>query len=151
MRKPTVTDIEKLYRHHEEKHVFSGMLGKLDCTYWEWFGCPYAFKGQYVTHDHGSNPFICYKLLCRKIYGYDMLSLVLLGRTTTPIVSYPSGYYLIDGIYPELAPLVKTIPEPAHDDYKQIFYKQKKESAKKDVEREFGVLKKKWAVLANPT
>ncbi|GKB30618.1 ALP1-like protein isoform X1 [Tanacetum coccineum] len=58
LRKPTVTDIEKLYRHHEEKHGFPGMLGSLDCTYWEWFGCPYAFKGQYVRRDYGSNPFI---------------------------------------------------------------------------------------------
>ncbi|GKD56954.1 ALP1-like protein, partial [Tanacetum coccineum] len=35
LRKPTVTDIEKLYRHHEEKHGFPGMLGSLDCTNWE--------------------------------------------------------------------------------------------------------------------
>ncbi|GJS89413.1 ALP1-like protein [Tanacetum coccineum] len=63
---------------------------------------------------------------------------------------YPSGYYLVDGIYPELAPLVKTIPEPADDDHKRILYKQKQESARKDVERAFGVLKKKWAILANP-
>ncbi|GKD44105.1 ALP1-like protein isoform X1 [Tanacetum coccineum] len=58
LRKPTMTDIEKLYLHHEEKHGFSGMLGSLDCTNWEWFGCPYAFKGQYVRRDHGPNPFI---------------------------------------------------------------------------------------------
>nr|GEW06129.1 hypothetical protein [Tanacetum cinerariifolium] len=32
LRKPTVTDIEKLYRYHEEKHGFSGMLESLDCT-----------------------------------------------------------------------------------------------------------------------
>nr|GFA40015.1 hypothetical protein [Tanacetum cinerariifolium] len=63
-------------------------------------------------------------------------------------VSYPSGYYLVDGIYPELASLVKTISEPADDDHKRILYKQKQESARKDVERAFGVLKKKWAVIA---
>nr|GEY36197.1 hypothetical protein [Tanacetum cinerariifolium] len=39
-----VTDVEKLYRHHEEKHGFPGMLGSLNCTNWEWFSCPYAFK-----------------------------------------------------------------------------------------------------------
>nr|GEW58697.1 hypothetical protein [Tanacetum cinerariifolium] len=128
LRKPTVTDIEKLYRHHEEKHGFSGMLESLDCTEWEWFGCPYAFKGQYVRRDHGSNPFILLE-----------------------VVAYPSGYYLVDGIYPELAPLGKTIPEPADYDHKRILYKQKQESTRKDVERAFGVLKKKWAVLANPT
>ncbi|GKD81029.1 ALP1-like protein isoform X1 [Tanacetum coccineum] len=58
VRKPTVNDIEKLYRHHEEKHGFLGMLESLDCTDWEWFDCPYAFKGKYVRRDHGSNPFI---------------------------------------------------------------------------------------------
>nr|GEW70877.1 hypothetical protein [Tanacetum cinerariifolium] len=57
LRKPTVTDIEKLYRHYEEKHGFLEMLGSLDCTDWEWFGCPYAFKGQYVRRDHSSNLF----------------------------------------------------------------------------------------------
>ncbi|GJW23963.1 serine/threonine-protein kinase STY17-like protein [Tanacetum coccineum] len=66
-------------------------------------------------------------------------------------LSYPSGYYFVDGIYLELAPLVKTIPEPADDDHKRILYKQKQESARKDVERAFGVLKKKWVVLANLT
>ncbi|GKD34142.1 ALP1-like protein [Tanacetum coccineum] len=58
LRKSMVTDVEKLYRHHEEKHRFPRMLGSLDCTDWEWFGCPYAFKAQYVRRDHGSNPFI---------------------------------------------------------------------------------------------
>nr|GEW28449.1 putative reverse transcriptase domain-containing protein [Tanacetum cinerariifolium] len=33
-RKPTVTDVEKLYRYHEEKYRFSGMLGSLDCPDW---------------------------------------------------------------------------------------------------------------------
>ncbi|GKA04056.1 ALP1-like protein isoform X1 [Tanacetum coccineum] len=58
LRKPMVTDVAKLYRHREEKHGFSGMLGSLGCMVWEWFGCPYTFKGQYVRCDHGSNPFI---------------------------------------------------------------------------------------------
>ncbi|GJX79399.1 serine/threonine-protein kinase STY17-like protein [Tanacetum coccineum] len=55
----------------------------------------------------------------------------------------PTGYYLVDGIYPELAILIKTNPEPADDDHKRILYKLKQESSKKDVERAFGVLKKK--------
>ncbi|GJU71592.1 hypothetical protein Tco_1262997 [Tanacetum coccineum] len=29
LRKPTVTDVEKLYLHHEEKHGFPGMLRSL--------------------------------------------------------------------------------------------------------------------------
>nr|GEW25843.1 hypothetical protein [Tanacetum cinerariifolium] len=65
-------------------------------------------------------------------------------------VTYPWGYYLVDGIYLELVTLVKTIPEPSDDDHKQIRYMQIQELARKDVERAFGVLKKKWAILANP-
>nr|GEX06715.1 hypothetical protein [Tanacetum cinerariifolium]GEX07727.1 hypothetical protein [Tanacetum cinerariifolium] len=102
LRKPTVNDIEKLYRHHEEKHGFSGMLGSLGCTDWEWFGCPYAFKGQYVRRDHGSNPFILLEAVASRA---PEIPFVANG------VTYRSGYYLVDGIYPELAPLVKTIPE----------------------------------------
>nr|GEV01128.1 hypothetical protein [Tanacetum cinerariifolium] len=93
LRKPTVTDVEKLYRHHEENHGFPEMLESLDCTDWEWFGCSYAFKVQYVRRDH----------------------------------------------------------EPADDDHKRILYKKKQDSTRKDVERAFGILKKKWAILANPT
>ncbi|GJU24663.1 ALP1-like protein [Tanacetum coccineum] len=172
---PTVTDVEKLYRHHEEKHGFPGMLGSLDCTDWEWFVCPYAFKGQYVRRDHGLNPFILLEAVASQdlwiwhaffgvagsnndinvLYQSPIFNDLKTGRALKiPFVAngvtYPSGYYLVDGIYPELAPLVKTIPEPADDDHKRILYKQKQESARKDVERAFGVLKKKWAILANP-
>nr|GEZ52467.1 hypothetical protein [Tanacetum cinerariifolium] len=123
LRKPTVTDIEKLYRHHEEKHEFSGMLGSLDYTDWEWFGCPYTYKGEYVRRGHGSNPFI----LLEAVAWQDL--------------------WIWHAFF---APLVKTISEPADDDHMKILYKQKQESARKDVERAFGVLKKIWAVLANP-
>ncbi|GJT66487.1 RNA-directed DNA polymerase, eukaryota [Tanacetum coccineum] len=54
----TTTDVEKLYAFHKQKHEFSGMLGCLNCTYCEWFGCPIAYKAQYCRHDHGPNPFI---------------------------------------------------------------------------------------------
>nr|GEY47659.1 hypothetical protein [Tanacetum cinerariifolium] len=142
----------------------------------EWFGCPYAFKGKYVRHNHGLNPFILLEAvasqdlwICHAFFGVagsnndiNVLyqsplfnDLKTCRATEIPFVangvSYPSGYYLVDGIYPKLAPLVKTIPEPADDDNKRILYKQKQESARKDVERAFGVLKKKWAVLANLT
>ncbi|GKA18731.1 ALP1-like protein isoform X1 [Tanacetum coccineum] len=171
LRKPTVTDVEKLYLHHEEKHGFPGMLGSLDCTDWEWFGCPYAFKAQYVRRDHGPNPFILLEVVASQdlwiwhaffgvagsnndinvLYQSPLFNDLKTGRAPEiPFVAngvtYPSGYYLVDGIYPELAPLVKTIPEPADDDHKRILYKQKQESARKDVERAFGVLKKKRAV-----
>nr|GEV54124.1 hypothetical protein [Tanacetum cinerariifolium] len=63
LRKPMMTEVVKLYRHHEEKRGFSGMLGSLDCTDWGWFGCPYEHKGQYVRRDHGPNLFILLKVV----------------------------------------------------------------------------------------
>ncbi|GJX73030.1 RNA-directed DNA polymerase, eukaryota [Tanacetum coccineum] len=110
LRKPMVTDVAKLYRHREEKHGFSGMLGSLGCMVWEWFGCPYTFKGQYVRRDHAPEvPFVANN------------------------VTYPWGYYLVDGIYSEFVTLLKMIPEPDDDDNNRILYKRKQESARKDV------------------
>nr|GEU54365.1 hypothetical protein [Tanacetum cinerariifolium] len=34
------------------------MLRSLDCTDWEWFGCPHTSKAQYVRRDHCPNLFI---------------------------------------------------------------------------------------------
>nr|GEV73418.1 retrovirus-related Pol polyprotein from transposon TNT 1-94 [Tanacetum cinerariifolium] len=58
LRKPTISDIEKLYACHEEKHKLPRMLGSLYCTDREWFGCPIAHKVQYCRHGHGPDPFI---------------------------------------------------------------------------------------------
>nr|GEU35773.1 RNA-directed DNA polymerase, eukaryota, reverse transcriptase zinc-binding domain protein [Tanacetum cinerariifolium] len=58
-------------------------------------------------------------------------------------VAYPWGYYLVDVIYPKWLTLVKTISNVSEDDRKQIWYKRMQEAARKDVERAFGVLKKK--------
>ncbi|GJV84868.1 ALP1-like protein [Tanacetum coccineum] len=176
LRKPTVTDVEKLYMHHEEKHGFPGMVGSLNCTDYEWFSCPYAFKAQYVRRDHGPNPFILLEAVASQdlwiwhaffgvagsnndinvLYQSPLFNDLKTGRApeipfVANDVTYPSGYYLVDRIYPKLAPLVKTIPKPADDDHKRILYNQKQESTRKDVERAFGVLKMKWAILANPT
>nr|GEY31290.1 putative reverse transcriptase domain-containing protein [Tanacetum cinerariifolium] len=58
LRKLTVTDIENTLSASRRKARVFGMLGSLDCTDLEWFGCPYTFKWQYVRRDHGSNSFI---------------------------------------------------------------------------------------------
>ncbi|GJX14900.1 ALP1-like protein [Tanacetum coccineum] len=53
-------------------------------------------------------------------------------------VEYRNGYYLADGIYPEWASFFKSftvVTDPKH-----MNFKQHQESARKDVERAFGVL-----------
>jgi hypothetical protein len=59
--------------------------------------------------------------------------------------TYNMCYYLTDGIYPEWAAFVKTISRPKLA--KHIKYAVLQESARKDVERAFGVLQKRWAII----
>ncbi|XP_022030915.1 protein ALP1-like [Helianthus annuus] len=59
------------------------------------------------------------------------------------------GYYLVNDIYPEWATLVKTLSCP--DDEKRLYYKKKQDSSRKYVERAFGVLKKRWSIIAQPS
>ncbi|XP_021991763.1 uncharacterized protein LOC110888550 [Helianthus annuus] len=61
-------------------------------------------------------------------------------------VEYKYGFYLVDGIYLEWATLVKTLSCP--DDKKRLYYKKKQKSGRKDVEWTFGVLKKRWSIIA---
>nr|GEW81155.1 protein ALP1-like [Tanacetum cinerariifolium] len=134
-----------------------------------------AFPRNYVIRDHGPNPFILlkvvasqYLLIWHAFFGVAGLTIDITVLYQSPLfndlktgqapkipfvannVTYPWGYYLVDGIYPELMTLIKTISKPTDDDNKRILYKLKQESARKYVERVFGVLKKKWVILANP-
>nr|XP_043638099.1 protein ALP1-like [Erigeron canadensis] len=58
---------------------------------------------------------------------------------------FTKGYYLADGIYPEWATPVKSFKCPM--DPKTSKFKRFQESARKDVERAFGVLQGRWRIL----
>ncbi|GJT31210.1 ankyrin repeat-containing protein [Tanacetum coccineum] len=59
-----------------------------------------------------------------------------------------NGYYLADGIYPEWASFVKSFTVAT--DPKHTYFKQRQESARKDVERAFGVLQGRWGLIQQP-
>lgn len=58
------------------------------------------------------------------------------------------GYYLADEIYPNWSTFVKTIPKPLGA--KRKYFASKQESARKDVERAFGVLQSCFAIIRGP-
>ncbi|KAK1683854.1 hypothetical protein QYE76_044702 [Lolium multiflorum] len=61
---------------------------------------------------------------------------------------YNKGYYLADGIYPKWATFVKTISKPSTP--KLCEFVKKQEACRKDVERAFGVLQQRFAVVRFP-
>ncbi|XP_076907696.1 uncharacterized protein LOC143564244 [Bidens hawaiensis] len=67
---------------------------------------------------------------------------------STNDVNYEYGYYLVDDIYPDWATLVHRFTCPTDDKRKNC--KKIHESARKDIERAFGVLKKHWSIVRHP-
>ncbi|GJY40999.1 ALP1-like protein [Tanacetum coccineum] len=113
LREPTQTDVEKIYAFHEEKHVFPGSNNDIN------FLCQLPVLNDLKVGKTPEVPFV----------ANDM--------------NYKLGYYLTNGIYPEWTILIKLISQPGSNDTKRIRYKQAHETARKDVERAFEVLKKK--------
>ncbi|GKB55835.1 protein translocase subunit SecA2, chloroplastic isoform X1 [Tanacetum coccineum] len=120
LRRPTQTDVKKLNAFHEKNHRFPGSNNDVN-----------ILRQSPVLND----------LKVRKAPEVPFVA---------NDVTYKWRYYLTDGIYQEWAVLMKSIAQPGSTDVKRIRYKQAHETARKDVERAFGVLKKKWGIIRTP-
>ncbi|XP_023765443.1 uncharacterized protein LOC111913961 [Lactuca sativa] len=173
LRHPTKSDVERLYVAHQAKHGFPGMLGSIDCIHWEWENCPNAWLCQLTRGDYRVSIVILEAVVSHDIWFWHaffrmagsnndlnvlqtslIFNDVLQGKALNmPYVvngnEYKYGYYLGDGIYLEGATFVKSYTFPAGD--KRKLFKLAQESARKDVERAFGVLKQKWHIIKHPT
>ena len=58
---------------------------------------------------------------------------------------YEGSYYLADGIYPRWSTFVKTVPHPQSE--KEKHFAMCQEGCRKDVERCFGILQARWAIV----
>ncbi|XP_057803396.1 uncharacterized protein LOC131018701 [Salvia miltiorrhiza] len=126
LRRPTVDDYQRLMEMHEQRPGFPGMLGSLD-----WSNNDINVLNQSTLFND-----------------------VLQGQTpsipfTVNGTQYAHGYYLTDGIYPEWATFVKSFQHP--QDPKRRKFKEMQEAARKDVERAFGVLQARWAMIRGPS
>ncbi|XP_047961476.1 uncharacterized protein LOC125206236 [Salvia hispanica] len=170
LRKPNEEDLARLL-HIGEQRWFPGMLGSIDCMHWEWKNCPTAWAGQYAGRS-GSPTIILEAVASQDLWIWHAFfgtpgsrndinvldqSLVfddiLEGRA--PKVNYivnghekNMGYCLTDGIYPQWAAFVKSIPGPQTMRHK--LFARHQESARKDVERDFGVLQACFAFIKCP-
>jgi hypothetical protein len=171
LRRPNNNDVDRLLQMGEARG-FPGMLGSIDCMHWEWKNCPVAWKGQFCRGDHGKPTIMLEAVASQDLWIWhaffgvagsnndinmlnqsNVFNDILEGQTPTVqyIVNshpYNMGYYLADGIYPEWATFVKTIPMPLGE--KRKLFAQHQESARKDVEQAFGVLQSRFAIIRGP-
>lgn len=170
LRPPNSNDIARLLAVGE-KRGFPGMLGSIDCMHWKWKNCPTAWKGMYTGHAHEPT------IILEAVASYDLWiwhaffglpgshnDINVLERSNifaelaegrAPKVNYSinghdytMGYYLADGIYPPWSTFVKTIPAP--QGRKRQLFASHQESARKDVERAFGVLQARFSIVRGP-
>ncbi|GJW81110.1 WAT1-related protein isoform X1 [Tanacetum coccineum] len=103
LRRPTQTDVEKLYAFHENKHGFPSMIGSIDCTKWPWAQRPQAYEHivlNSVGVIMGSNNDV------NVLRQSPVLNDLKVEKAPKILfvandVTYKWGYYLTDGIYPE--------------------------------------------------
>ena len=171
LRTPTANDIARLL-YIGEQRGFPGMLGSLDCMHWKWKNCPTAWAGQYAGR-YGSPT-----IILEAVADYDLWiwhayfgmpgtnndinvleSSHLFSNLAQGIAppahyviqgkQYDMRYYLADNIYPKWSTIVQTIHEPRGP--KKKYFAMRQEACRKDVERAFGVLQSRFAIVAGPT
>ena len=171
LRRPTPEDLQRLL-YIGEQRGFPGMIGSIDCMHWEWKNCPTAWKGMYSRGTDKPT------IVLEAVASYDlwiwhaffgapgtMNDLNILDRSPVfddiingiaPQVNfhvngnpYNLAYYLTDGIYPKWATFIQSIRLPQGQ--KNSLFAQTQEAVRKDVERAFGVLQARFAVVRNPS
>jgi len=171
LRRPTVEDTERLLKLGERRG-FPGMFGSIDCMHWQWERCPNAWKGQFTRGDQKHPTLILEAVASHDLWLWHAFfgvagsnnDINVLNQSTVfinelkgqaPRVQYMVngnqyniGYFLGDGIYPEWAVFVKSIRLPT--DEKERRYAAEQEGARKDIERAFGVLQRRFCILKLP-
>ncbi|XP_023768374.1 uncharacterized protein LOC111916960 isoform X1 [Lactuca sativa] len=172
LRKPSVSDIQLLYAAHESKYGFPGMLGTIGYTHWTWRNCPTVWRGQYMRGDLEFPTIMLEAVVSQDLWiwhaffdvagsnndinvlnQWPLFNEEVNGTASTcPFqvnkVKYKHGYYLADEIYPNWATFVKAFTYL--DDDKRKKFNATHESARRDLEQIFGVLKSSWRVFRNP-
>lgn len=170
LREPTAEDTKRLLTDAESRG-FPGMLGSVDCMHWTWKNCPKGYQGQYQGRQ-GHPTIILEAVASRDLWIWhaffglpgSLNDINVLDRSQlfTRLAKgqappcdykvngndYTMGYYLADGIYPKWATLVQTMSHPQGEKKKNFAKYQ--EAFRKDVERCFGVLQARFAIIAGP-
>nr|XP_011458220.1 PREDICTED: putative nuclease HARBI1 [Fragaria vesca subsp. vesca] len=170
LRTPNTEDVARILYIGEERG-FPGILESLDCMHWRWKNCPTAWAGMYsgrsrsptiileavadynlwIWHAHFGLPDSNNDI--NVLEASHLFANLAEGKSPPAHYKildkdYDTGYYLADGIYPKWSTLVQTIHDPQGP--KKAHFAKNQESCRKDVERAFGVLQSRWAIVKGP-
>jgi hypothetical protein len=170
LRQPTRADFDKQLAINANRG-FPSMFASLDCMHYEWKNCPVAWQGDFGDRDGkksiileaiadgglhiwhaffglpGSNNDV--NVLDRSPLVYNMLTSA--ARNMHYVVNgceYDRYYLLTDGSYPKWSCFIQSIHMP--QDEKRAHFAERQEAVRKDVERCFGVLQARFAIIRNP-
>jgi Plant transposon protein len=171
LRSPTRADLQFLMEENRKRGL-PGMWASYDCSHLLWEMCPVAHHGQHLNKDGtisnvleaiaSKDTWIWHSFFgmagsCNDINVLDASPFVtqLMSGGVGSVEYLVNGnmhcipYVLADGIYPNWRCFMKGISKPINE--KEKHFTAKVSALRKDVERAFGILKKRWAILKNPS
>lgn len=149
---------------------FPGCFASWDCKHYFWQNCPLALAGQYKGKGGGKTivmEAICDPFLYIWYFNFgaagslndinildrsSIVAALLSGRFDNKVAPYTINgrrrdwmYFLVDGIYPCWSIFVKTHQNPTSQ--VEFKFSKRQEHVRKDIERCFGILVKKFGIL----
>ncbi|QHO54546.1 uncharacterized protein DS421_2g57730 [Arachis hypogaea] len=148
------------------------MLGSINCMHWQWKNCPKAWKGMYMSGYRGVATMVLEVVAYSDLWIWHAFFRVSGSNIDINVLdhspvfddilndrapevnytingnNYTMGYYLAYGIYSEWVTFVKSISKPQGE--KRKLFAQYQEGQRKDVERAFGVLQARFAIIRGP-
>ena len=172
LRRPNQSELKAMMKRNAHRG-FPGCMGSLDCIHWEWYQCPTGMAGAYqrrkgsrggvveaecdedlwiwhlfvgapgsLNDINVSNQSPLYLDVTAGRWPPRGVTLTVNGTTRT------LRYYLVDGIYTRYAFLVSPHPMPTTDEERT--FNRQQEAIRKDYERLFGVLTKRFHIALHP-
>ncbi|XP_015937624.1 uncharacterized protein LOC107463355 [Arachis duranensis] len=139
LQKSKPNDVQRLLQMAEGRD-FPNMLGSIDCMHWQWKNCPKAWKGMYMSGYRGVATIVLEVVASSDLWIWHAFFGVSGSNNDNNVLDRSPVF---DDILNDRA------PEPQGE--KRKLFAQYQEGQRKDVERTFGVLQARFAIIRGPT
>lgn len=171
LRRPNEEELIEIEKHYRTLG-FPGCIGAVDCAGWEWENCPVAWKGLFTGKE--GRPSLRMEVISDDKLRIWHLNFGMPGSKNDKTIMHFSNimndirnklwpevlpkfticdynvesfYFLADGIYPKF--MFFALPHPDPRTRKEKMYSDYHSSARKAIERVFGVLFRQFRILYN--